>query len=569
MAAPEDWTSPEEQPDPEEQPPAEPEETGPTAEELPEWAIFIDTSSTDPYLPAEAASATIAGQVVAPASLSRFTVAGDAVLPNGAGQFDADVPVTAGLNIIELEASDLSEPANERRTNTAVLAADYLPEGELNSSAAALALTDAVVGPLAAPMQPLVRDIDVAAEILARPVLTDDGTCTTYPTSATQGTPRLRLFVGEDGGLWLEVLIPQVRIDFYGHCSTFIMDTDITGDMETEIAILSRLSAPPGEDCLVGLDHSPAEVELRDFDLDVQGGSGLLDSLVVMIMGEISEGDSAETLREEIAVEAESMLGPELEDITIFESSEVMDLLGTPMTLDLCVTGLVTSNSTLLALVGARVEGDGAAVNDAPGVPMTPGELPDPQPGSFYLDANLVGQLVYSAWRSGALLGEDISQTPYALLSLVCRDLEGLFPEDSMIDVSIDGRLAPMARAVESGPGDLVLELGNFVLGLEVEGELLARVGTQLGLVLDLQPEGAGLRPVVASVTTETFVIEEPMVDIDDEVLTSAIDLQMSSTAADLLGDAIIALPSIGDAPMTPVDAEPVPGGRYVRVVLE
>jgi len=534
--------------------------------DLPEWSVYIDTSSTSSYVEGFPTTAPVSGRVSSPNGPGTLTVGGQQASMGADGVFDVDVPVEPGLHVVELNATDQADPPNSRRANVSLLVADYLPEGQMNTGAAALVLTDDVVGAMADPMQELVSSIDVASEIRGRNTLTDDGTCTTHPSGASHGTPTLSLYVSDAGELVLEVLIPNLRIDFYGSCSMFITSMDITGTMTTDVAIMSRLSAPPGDTCLQGLDHSPATVELRDFDLSVQGGSGLLESLIVMLVGEMSEGDTADTLKAEIGTEAESMLGPELQDITIFESSESMELLESTMDLDLCVTGLETRNGQLLAYVGATVSGEGGL--DAPGAPMVEGELPPPEANSMYLDANLVSQMVFSAWRAGGLSTDHIAQIDFGLLALISRDLEDLYPEGTMIDVSLDGKLAPYVRAVDEGPGDLLLEIGNLDLILEVDGELLFRVGAQLTLILDLVPADGGLVPTVMGTTSDIFVAEEPIVDIDDDILASAVQLQIGMVAGDLLGDTAIALPDIGGS-LTPVDVQPTPGGRYVQVMLE
>jgi len=547
-----------------------PEQPPPRDEEERIEGFVIDTSSTNPYVDMGVEGHMVSGRVSSPEGIESLTVEGELVTPDSDGSFEVEVAVTPGLQLVEIEALDNATPQQSRLGHLSLLSADFLPEGEVNPTAALLVLTNEVVSSMAEPMQEMVAEIDVASEILARETLSDDEQCTTRPTAATQGTPTLSLSVNEAGELWMEVLVPEVHIEFDGTCSMLISTVDVTGSMDTNILIRTQISAPPSEDCLVGLDSSPPAIELEEFDLQLTGG-GPLTGWLVSMMADRSEGATAEQLRTEFAAEAEALLAAELEGVTIFESNETMNLFDVAMDTELCLTGLVTEEGVLRAYVGAKVIGPGGL--EGPGAPMVAGDVPPPAPNTLWLDANLVGQLLFSAWRGGGLDGEDIAEVDMALLAMLNRDLEELFPTSPPISVSMAGHLPPYVRAVEpvdgEATGDLVLEIGNMDLLLDVDGQRLFRVGSQLELTLDLVPDGAGLRPEVVNIESVAHVLEEPLVDIDDAALAEAVRLQIGMVASDLLGDdTVISLPEVGGA-MSPTDAVPVPGGRFIEVSLE
>jgi hypothetical protein len=529
--------------------------------------ITIDVSDTEQFVPGSPATHPIAGRVHGGNGTFAFTI-NDEIVPLGEdGRFSTEIDVAPGLQVVKLAARDTATPPGKRDVNLSLLVSEFLPEGEINPAAAALVLTSEMVSSMADPMQDLVASLDVASEIRSRAVLSEDSTCTTHPRSATHGRPTLRLFVTETGALTMEVLIPNLSIDFYGTCSMLISTVNITGRIETNVAILSELSAAPSDDCIQGLDHTPATVDLRDFDLQISGGSGLLESLIVMLMGEMKEGETAEELKTQFATEAEELLGPQLEDITVFDSTTPMELLAVPMDASLCLTGLSSEGGVPLARVGARVVGPGGGVG--PGAPLVEGELPPAAPHTFWLDANLVAQFLYSAWIARGLQSDAISEIPISMIALLEPDLEDLFPEDATVSVAMDGQLPPRVRAAEPGSeGDLVVEIPDLQLRLSVDGEPLYTLSSNLELTLDLAPAEAGLAPMVTAVHTTTCLLEEPVVDIADAALAASVDMQIATVATDLLGGAVISLPDVGGG-LRPVDAVPAPGGRYVQVTLE
>jgi hypothetical protein len=418
---------------------------------------------------------------------------------------------------------------------------------------------------MAAPLQDRVATIDIASEIRSRPTLTDDD-CVTRPTGAAHGTPRLRTFVDEMGRLILEITIPSLEVSFEGTCDTFLSSTDVTGRMSTHVVIRTELFATPGEACAVGLEHGPVSVELADFDLDISGGSGLF-GLIVSLGGELREGDTADALRGEFAAEAEALLAAELGMLSVFDEAGTRALFGVELDLALCLTGLVSEGGMLRAIVGSRVTGPG--LRDAPGAPMVEGALPAAQPDTLTLDANLVAQLLFSAWRAGALAQRDVLEVEMSMLSLIAPRLRTMFEGDTAVSVDLEGELPPLVRAAPAeGGGDLVLEIGDLDLVLRVDDVVLFRIGNVLRFTLELVPDAGALRAEVIGVEATTWVEAEPVADAIDDALAGAIQAQIGDAAAALLGETAIELPAIGGAPLTAIDVTADPGGRYVHVSL-
>lgn len=531
------------------------------------YALTVDTTGTDSYAPAHATSWTVSGRVVASEGLDSLTVAGGAAPVAGDGRFSRDVSLEPGLTLVPIEAADLGAPPHVRQAHRSILAASYLPEGHINSRAAAIVLTNEVVAPIAEPLQARVAGIDIAREIMARRTLTDDD-CRTVADAASHGTPMLSLTV-EGGALWLQITIPNLDIRYHGTCSAVIFSTDISGRMRTSVVLRTQLSAPTGDVCASGLDHTPAVVDLVGFDNDVSGGGSLLEMLLVSLMAEMREGDTADAMKAEFEAQADVLLGSELSGLSAFDSMETMTLFDTPIDVRLCLTGLASEGGTLRATIGATATGSGGGdvAVMAPGAPMVTGELPASAPGKLWLDSGLVGQLLFAAWRGGALASESVSEIDVGTLSVVVPDLRGRYPAGTMAQIGIDGRMPPLVRAAVPADGDLLLDIGELHLLISAGGELLFRIGAQIRMTLELVPEAGALRPEVVDVSADTWIIEEPVVDADEEVLNAAVQLQIADAASALLGDATIALPEIGGA-LTPTDVTATPGARYVEITL-
>lgn len=532
----------------------------------PPWSLTIDTSGMDPFLPATATTAPVRGRVTASEGLGRLEIAGTPATTTGDGTFSADVPIAAGLNLITIDAFDLGTPEHQRHGHRAVIASDLRLEGDVNPAAAAISVTDGMLAEMIAPLSPEVARIDVASEIMGRGVLSSDDRCTTYPDRASHGTPTIALSRGAAGELLLQITIPNLVVDFHGQCRLLFSSTDITGRMSTSVVIQTALTAPPSTTCVTGLEHAPSVVDLRDFDMDVRGGSGL-SGLIVSLAAELREGDSAEEMKRQFAAQADMLIGERLGGLDVFGEPQMLTMFDTPITLDLCLTGLAPEAGELRARVGAAVSGPGTG--ESRGAPQIAGELPPAMPGALTLDANLVGQLVYSAWRAGALDQSGVEEIDLDLLTLLAPRLRGRYPAGTRATVSIDATLPPIVRAaaVDAG-GDLVLELGDLYLEISVGSDLLFRIGTVLKLTLELTPEMGALRPTVSNVEAQAYLLAEPVADVDDASIESVIQMRIAESASALLGDATLSLPSFGGE-MRARDVVADPGGRYVHILLE
>ncbi|HEY5928201.1 MAG TPA: hypothetical protein VIV11_41220 [Kofleriaceae bacterium] len=528
------------------------------------WTITIDMSGLDRFVqPVEATSWSVGGIATATEGLQSVAVDGALVELDGKGAFATTVPVMPGLTRVAILATDAA--GHERKGDRTLLAARFLGDGTYNGDAASVVLDDAILAGMSASIASYAQDVDVAGEILAREVLSQDDRCVTWPVSGQQGTPTATL-VEDRGNLWLRIRVPNLYIYFEGSCQGLFSTIPIAGEMGGSIDIWTRLTPKPpaGGGCLTAFDHTTPQVSITNWGFDVWGTSGPLQSWIVeMFSGEKSTEARAQ-LTSEVGTRANQLLGMKLANVSVFERMSELMLLGRPITLELCVGGLETSGQTLIARIAARSNGAGERV--APGAPQIDGPLVQPGANELVLDANLIAQLLYASWRDNGLArpGPEIDA---GVLQILMPGLEKEFPEATVAQVTIDGELPGLVRATPGGAADLSIELGDLMIDIAIDGKRVLRFGTVLTLALDLVPMNGALVPTVVDTKAKVSLLDERH-DGTDAALEQAVEVQIGSAAAKLLGDgAAIALPDIPGLG-TPVSVTPDPGGRFVRVQM-
>lgn len=525
------------------------------------WRIDVDMSGLERFAPADATTWTVRGTATASEGLDGVDVAGAPAMLGDGGAFTADAALVPGLNPIAIAARDRAGHA--RKANRSVLSANYLAAGAHNREAATLVLTDAVVQAMAAGLAGEAGDVDVAAEILARDVLSQDDRCTTWPVEASQGTVQVSLELdGTD--LWLNIRVPNLYVYFEGRCQGLLSTIPIGGEMGGTLDVWTRLSpAPaPGADCLTAFDHTAPDVQVAGWYFDVWGLSGPLQAWLVQLFSGSKSEEAREQLRGEVAVKADTMLDEKLADISVFDRTSSLDLLGRPLAMHLCVADLVRDGGRLVARVAAAASGAGTRA--APGAPQLGGAVPSAGPGELLLDANLVAQLLFAAWQDGGLARAGVEEVDIDVLALVAPELTSRYPSGTKVAVHLDGELPPLVRATPGGAGDLQVEIGDLMLDLKVGEERLFRIGAVLRLDLDLVPMDGALVPTVVGTDATAAVLDE-LVDGNDDLLETVIATRIGSTASALLSGASISLPELpGLVPPAEVTADA--GGRFLRL---
>ncbi len=540
-----------------------------TGEDQPEpdpkgWTLTVDMSGLDRFVePADAESWPVAGVATTTEGLQSVTV-GDALVElDDRGAFATTVPVTLGLTRVPILATD--EAGHTRKGDRTLLAARFLPDGDFNPAAANLVLTDAVLAAMSDGIASYATDVDVAGEILAREVLSQDDRCVTWPVSANQGQVTASL-VGDSGNLWLRIRVPNLYVFFQGSCRGLISTIPIAGEMVGTLDIWTRLTAKPpaAGACLHAFDHTKPQVQISGWGFDVWGTSGPLQSWIVEMFSGDKSTEARTQLAQQVGTRADELLATKLTNVSVFERMSQLDLLGRPLALELCVSGLEKVDTTLLAHVAARATGAGS--REAPGAPQLDGASIRAGANELALDGNLIAQLLFASWRDGGLTraAPDIDA---GVLQILMPGLDTEFPDANVAQVAIDAELPPYVRATPDGPGDLQIELGDLMIEISIENTRILRFGAQLTIALDLTPQDGALVPTVIDTQAQVALLDERY-DGSDDALEQAVQLQIGSAASKLLdGGAAIALPDLPGLG-APVEVVPDAGGRFLRVKL-
>lgn len=528
------------------------------------WTITIDTTGLDRFVqPADAPTWPIAGRATATEGLDSVAIAGALVDVDASGAFAGSVPVAPGLTPVPILATDTA--GHTRKGDRTLLAARFLADGAYNPEAARLVLTDAVLAAMSDGIASYAADVDVAGEILARDVLSQDDRCVTWPVSGHQGAVTASL-VADGGDLWLRIRVPGLYIYFEGRCQGLLSTIPIAGEMAGTLDIWTQLAAKPPANggCLRAFDHSSPEVYVSGWGFDVWGTSGPLQSWIVDLFSGNKSAEARAQLVSEVGTRADTLLATKLADITVFERSSQLELLGRPLALELCVSDLDGTGNTLSAQIAARATG--AGMREAPGTPQVDGAIVRATRGELVLDANVIGQLLFAAWRDNALV-RGAPDIDIGVLQILMPGLAEEFPDATAAQVAIDAELPPYVRATPDGPGDLQVELGDLMIDVSVAGTRVLRFGTVLTLALDLVPQDGALVPTVVDTQAHVVLLDERY-DGSDDALEQAVQLQIGTAASALLADgAAIALPDLPGLG-APVDVTADPGGRYLHLSL-
>lgn len=536
-----------------------------SATQGPPGSITIDTSPTDPFVIDYPETHTLSGFVRAGSGVGSLSVGGSNVTVGSDGAFSTQVPVAAGMQIVDIVATDSAELPSTRQGHTSLLVSDFRPDDEMNTSAITLALTEEILAMIEEPAREMIAEFDIEG-MLAGSGAMDMDMCTFNILSATHGEPELDIYVDGTGQLAIDFTISNIRVAFTTNCNFFITAVNANGNVTTDFLFHTTLLATPNGGCVDGIETAPPDVTLPGFNVQItSGGSGFIDMILPLAVG-LFEGGIQDMIVEEVIAQSDELLGDELAGLDMFNMDEEIDMMGVQANLSLCLAGLVNEGGVTRALMAAIVTADGA--HSAPGIPYLPTSFPPPQPNTLFLDSGFVGQLMFAGWSSGVFSQENVGEIPVSVISLLLPEIEEAFPNAQTVTISIDGELPPLITASEPGQGDLRADIGNLNVLLSIDGELVFRVVIHLSLTLELVPNGSTIVPEVGNVEATIIVAEEHGVDVDDSMLVLAVNAQLNGMVSDLLGGVAIEVPLEG-LEFNLLDVEPFTETNYVGITFE
>lgn len=526
------------------------------------WTITVDMSNLDRFVVPETSHTwPVTGTATATAGLVGVEVAGAPIAFGSDGAFATSVPVMPGLTRVPVLARDAN--GHERKGDRTLLAARLLPEATHNQDAAALVLDNAILAALGSDLASTTGTVDIAGEILSRPILSQDDRCVTWPIAASQGEVTTEL-VQDRGLLWLHIQIPSLYVYFEGECQGVLRIIPLAGEMAGTIDVWTRLTGKPGGDCLTAFAHTSPEVSVNAWSFDVWGLGGPLQNWIISLFRDQKSGEARTQIATEVKTRADQLLADKLENITVFDRTSELTLLDRPVTLHLCLAALDRVGTTLVARIAANASGAGEL--GAPGIPQIDGAAPRIASDELVLDANLIGQLLFASWRAGGL-ARSAPDADISVLQILVPELAQRFPDATHAQITLDAELPPLVRATPDATGDVSVELGDLMLDLSIDGQRIFRFGVNLTLALDLAPLNGALVPTVVGVTSTVALLDE-LYDGPDAALEQAVALQIADTATQLLdGAASIALPELPGLG-TPTQVTADPAGRFLHIKL-
>lgn len=558
------------------------------------WMLEATNEGSDVYIPLEQAAAQIRGTANGDAPPVTVQVgladAMGTVTPSAGGGFTSNVSVDPGMSLVQITATD--GEGHRRDAHRPVLRADYIPEGEVRTDAAALVADDAMVSTLAAAAGDQIGGLDLSGFITPGAPLIEQSGCIIYADSLSHAPPTLDLAVTPEGNLRATARLSDITVNFHGQCNALgqnirIRDSSQIDETTAELSMnLTPIEPAPGE-CISGFTSSDVGFELTDFDIDLRlSGCGLL-CLAGEIVGELAEGLLRGMLEDQIRESLDGVIDPQLAMLDLFGDPEPIDFLGTPVEIGLCMTDLGPEMGQLTARLGTSVTGPGGNLHMAPGAPALPAQPDLSTPGAIYLDPALVGQIVYSVWNGGGLTFSDLSEiapdapsfpvSAIATAPEVRRHLEeaGISQTENLM-VGIDAAMPPLVRAAtpeEAAMGaDIFIEIGDLRLVLGTPRGVLFTLSTYVSLPLALEatPSGAlAPRTITEQMELAVWLADTSVPQLGNRAIDQLITLitpLLQEQVPGLLAGAEIQLPDIG-GPLLVSEVNPTPGGS-LEVIL-
>ena len=438
----------------------------------PERGSFVDGGSIKLSGAIAAGSAKLAG----------LTLGGTDVPVASDGSFSLPIGLSPGINIFGLRAVD--EGGERAVDGRAVYAGPLHPSGELLEGAVQMQLGPAVLDDneddlddVAGIAEHLMETTDISGTIVGVPIETDYATVT--PTNLGYGAVEVNL-TPVDGALLAEVVLYDLWMPFEAEKWGLSTDGEIWADaavLHTTLNISGDAVTPTG----------------TSFDLEGYGGEiDWLPDAILTWAEEYLEDEVAATTEEMVS----SLVGEYLRAFSIdTELLEGVSLLVALGGADVSEHGMMlTLDAAVESTAGALPAGAGSAITDgsAPSWPLSDA------PFSLAVDDDLVNQILFAVWGSGALSGFEYGGDELTLLT----GAQPTPPLGPLQRLTLDMDLPPMIGSATQDDMDADLALGEWRMGfVREDGEELTfsvnvRVGAQvsftdtdeLSLALDNRP---------------------------------------------------------------------------------
>lgn len=538
------------------------------------WAIQVDMSGLDRFVPAGTATWPVGGHVRSTLALAETAdVHGTAVALDGttyaADFLREEVPVGGeGINVIPIFARDVE--AHQRQAHRALLSAHFLPEGQVNDRMMTLTLSDQLLASINALVMEQAGGVDLGAEIEGQEL--DNGQCKMKVTSVTHGPLVLELQKRMATQLWFHFRLPNLDVQFSGTCTdpTTSLPINVRGRIGGTIDVASQLTAknPIAPDyCVPGFDHTVPDTQITNWVYELHGDTPAHTALIRTL------APKSEDVRADMTMQIRDGFDQGLEtglsNVELLKQEQQLEVIsGKPITLATCVAGFGPENGKIVLRLAGTVAG--VTPTDAPGAPLMAPQAPVTVDNEFLLDTGLMSMMTFSLWKDGIFNFQQDDAFDISLLALLVPGLGERYPEGTKADIRVVGELPAYLRAVpldSSTGGDMRISVGDLMLYISVDGEQVFKLGLHLRIDFDFVAEEGELRPKVVGSLAEATVLEE-LIDADDSAIELALEAGIASGLGGIVGGGAGGFPEIIPGLGRITDIRPDEGGRYLRVTF-
>jgi hypothetical protein len=509
------------------------------------------------------AGVQLAGHVEAgSAPLTTLTLDGQSIELDESGGFDQAVDWAPGINILSVRVED--EGGQRAVDGRAVLAGPVHVPGTVIEDGARLLLGPDMldddrpdVDDVASIAELLLADPSLLADRLGVPM--DTGFATVTPTSLSYSDASVDL-VPAAGRIIASITLSDVEMDFdVTDIAGFSwVSTDGSAWADELVLETSLVADTSGGD--IGIDAIDTSAGLFSFGLTVDWFPDFLeDDLAGWVQG---------TLEDELATTAEdtvgALLGGVVDALAVSTTFAGVELDMTVVDLEAAASGLrITMDISLYGAPAFTLPPGAGSLETPDNPPAWPTSATDPF--VVLVDDDVVNQLMFAMWSTGALSNFVFSGDELALLSGAVLPP----PLGPATEVRIDGGMPPVVSLPSEPDQDVDLSLGELTLGVtRDDGETLEfSINVRAGAVLLVNDDGEltfdlDNRPAKVGLAVGTLGFPEPL---DPGDLAALVRLSVPP----LLGSASAFLPGFPTPTMDLGEITGLPALAGVELGLE
>lgn len=484
---------------------------------------------------------TVQGTVTDATGIAFLLVGRDPVTVGAGGAFSHTLPLTPGLNVIEIEAGD--PLANITRSAIPVISGQFTPAAQPVADAVAARLNRPAFDAIERVAAQQLGGVNLSQQIMAQnPLFSGSALGSSVEVNATGarfGTPVLDLDP-QAGGLGVRAELPAVDVTTRAHGRVIGIPYSTTVRVTADRAIVDATAVVdvlPGG--VIQTRVQGTQVDLQNFRFDISNVPGFLENLARGAVRRLIERQVRQQVETTVVTEVNRAIAGANGPIT-------QTVLGRQVTLHVLPTAVAFDPQGLSVLAAGDLTLPAVAgLPPTPGSFTTPGAAPALGTGAaFRVAANddLLNRIGHSAWRGG-LMQFTLDQAAVqqlrlpAWLQLDAFLLQTFFPAligvvnpGDPLEIELGAGAPPIFQTLPA-PDLLRADLGDLIVSIYVAPagrprQLVLRAGTQVGLPLGVSIGAGNVIQVAVNgrPAIRTDVFETPLVALDARAVETLLD---------------------------------------------